>query len=358
MAEGTEESTRAEWWARVHPDDLLRLETRFAQTIAEQQQEHYCDYRIVRPDGEVRWIELRSVITYASNGAGPRLVGANIDVTDRKQAERALTERNTLLSLAGKAAGVGSYAYDLGADVMHVSAGYATLHDLSEGTTETTRSAWRARVHPEDLVRVEDARQQAFRDRRAEYGIEYRIVGPSGEVRWVELRSFMSYGPDGRPQRVIGLNIDVTERRHIEDQQRRLIAELDHRVKNALATVSAVAAHTLQTTPSMQHFVAALDGRIRAMASTHELLSSRRWQGLPLSELLKRQLTPYAANNTHIRGPEVLLTPEAGQTIGMVLHELIINAAKYGALSSRNGQVSIGWHWRSNGTGHDALVIE
>ena len=98
---------------------------------------------------------------------------------------------------------------------------------------------------------------------------------------------------------MIGLNIDVTERRRADDHQRMLIAELDHRVKNVLATVAAVAANTLETSSSMQHFVAALDARIRALASTHELLSNRRWQGLPLDALLRRQLAPYAGTQQH-----------------------------------------------------------
>ena len=360
LPERTEDSSRADWRARVHPEDLARLETRFEQTVAARRSEHHCDYRIVRPDGDVRWIESRSFISY--DGDGPRLVGANIDVTNRKSAERALDERNMQLSLAGKAAGVGSYAYDLDAyadyldsDVMQVTEGYAALHGLPEGTTETTRSQWRARAHPEDLVHVEAARRQAFRERRNEYGIEYRIVRPGGEVRWIESRSLISYNEDGRPQRLIGFNIDVTERRRAEDHQRVLIAELDHRVKNVLATVAAVAANARETSSSMQHFVAAIDARIRALAFTHELLSTRRWQGLPLHELLRRQLAPYAgSNNTHIDGPDVLLTPEAGQAVGMVLHELATNAAKYGALSVRTGRVSVQWSWSQC----DGLVIK
>ncbi len=262
------------------------------------------------------------------------------------------------LSLAEKAAGVGSYAYDLGGEAMQVSEGYAALHGLPEGTTETTRREWRARTHPEDLPWIEGVRKQAFRERREEYGIEYRIVRPGGEVRWIESRSFISYDADNQPQRVIGLNIDVTERRRADDHQRVLIAELDHRVKNVLATVAAVAANTLEASSSMQHFVAALDARIRALASTHELLSNRRWRGLPLDELLRCQLAPYAAHgNTRINGPDVLLTPEAGQAVAMVFHELATNAAKYGALSVRTGRVSVQWSWSQNqGTG-DGLVI-
>jgi PAS domain S-box-containing protein len=357
LPEGTQECSRADWRARVHPDDLARLEARFEQTIAERRQDHHCDYRIVRPDGEVRWIESRSFVMY--DGDGPRLVGANIDVTDRKRVERALSERNMQLSLAGKAAGVGSYAYDVGSELMQVTEGYAALHGLPEGTTETTRRALQERIHPGDRAWIDQVRPEVFGEHRQEYGIEYRIMRPGGEMRWIESRSFISYDDEGRPRRVIGVNIDVTERRRAEVHQRVLTAELDHRVKNVLATVAAVAASTLETSSSMHSFVAALDARIRAIASTHELLSTQRWQGLPLDELLSRQLAPYSTqNNTRINGPDVLLMAEAGQAVAMVLHELVTNAAKYGALSTQKGRVSVRWRWHSNGAERDALVID
>ena len=89
---------------------------------------------------------------------------------------------------------------------------------------------------------------------------------------------------------MVGVNIDITERKLAEDQQRILVAELDHRVKNVLATVSAVAAQTLDASPSMEHFVAALDGRIRSMAATHELLSQRHWRGYRWLELIRARI--------------------------------------------------------------------
>jgi two-component sensor histidine kinase len=162
-----------------------------------------------------------------------------------------------------------------------------------------------------------------------------------------------------RRQREMELTTALNGAKLAEDQQRILVSELDHRVKNVLATVSAVAAQTLDASPSMEHFVAALDGRIRSMAATHEILSERHWQGIPLAELIRRELSPYAnGSNTKFDGPEVMLTADAGQAMAMVFHELVTNAAKHGALSARKGSVSVGWHWLPNGKAHDRLVIE
>jgi len=143
---------------------------------------------------------------------------------------------------------------------------------------------------------------------------------------------------------------DITERKRAEQRQRALVAELDHRVKNALATVSSVVSQTGVGSRSVANFVASLGGRIRSMATTHELLSSGRWHGISLTELVRGELAPYATrNNTEIHGPEVILKPEAGQAMAMVLHELATNAAKHGALSTKKGRVSIRWDRPLNG---------
>src|SRR5262249_13501436 len=264
--------------------------------------------------------------------------------------ELALIERTMQLELAGKAALVGSFAYGVDTEKMQISEGYVAIYGLPEGTAEIARSQWLARVHPDDRDEADAARSRAFSQRRREYGLECRFVRPSGEVRWIEARSFISYRSDGRPERIVGVNIDVTDRRRAEDYQRTLHAELDHRVKNVLATVSTVAARTMDASSSMHHFVASLDGRIRSMARTHELLSATQWQGISVLELVRRELAPYATKgNTEINDPDVILKAEAAQAMGMVLHELATNAAKYGALSSQNGCVSILWHRRLNG---------
>ena len=287
------------------------------------------------------------------------VVSMKLDISERKKAELALAERNIQLALAGKAALVGSFAYDTDTEIMQISEGYAAIHGFPEGTVEKARSECLADVHPDDIGRVTQLRSEAFRGRRREYSVEYRIIRAASEVRWVETRCFISYDGEGRPHRVVGVSIDMTERKRVEEQQRTLVAELDHRVKNVLATVQAVAAHTMDASSSMEHFVAALDGRIRSMGSTHELLSHRRWLGIPLAELVQRELAPYTTGaNTEIGGPEVMLSAEAGQTMGMVLHELVTNAAKYGALSAPSGRVSIRWRLPANGSASDRLVFK
>ena len=138
-----------------------------------------------------------------------------------------------------------------------------------------------------------------------------------------------------------------------------LVAELDHRVKNVLATVSAVTSRTQDASGSVADFVAALDGRIKSMAATHQLLSSHQWKGILLSDLVRRELAPYAAHgNTEIGGPDVILEAETAQAVSMVLHELTTNAAKYGALSTHGGRISVRWHRVMNGNADARLCIE
>jgi len=295
--------------------------------------------------------------TYDRDGAAQRIVGANIDVTERKKPELTLAERTLQLALAERTTMVGTLAYDVDAEKMQISEGYAAIHGFPDGTTEIMRREWQTGVYPEDLPRLEELRSRVFRERVEEYSADYRIARPGSDIRWIEARSFVFYRGDGSPQRVVGVNIDITDRKRAEEHQRVLVAELDHRVKNVLATVSAVAGQTLENSSSMRHFVAALDGRIQSMAATHELLSTRQWSSMPMAELVQREFAAYAgSNNTNVDGPEVMLSAEAGQAMGMVIHELVTNAAKYGALSTQSGHVSVRWYRKLNGSAQLILV--
>jgi len=347
-AAGSVPKTTNEARACVHVEDRANLEQalvashRLGDNIR-------AEYRLIpSPCGaafpEERWVAIEGAFTRAPNAERGRLLGVSRDITDIKRAQHALAERNLQLALAGKAALVGSYSYDVNADAMQVSEGYAAVHGLAEGTNVSTRRLWRARIHPEDLERVEDCRLQAFHERRREYGIEYRLMRER-QLRWIEARSFIMYRDDGSPQRVVGVDIDITERKQAQEHRDILNAELDHRAKNLLATVGAIITQTQNANASMPDFISALNRRIASLARVHELLSCSRWQGVSLKEIVGCEFAPYAADNVAVRGPSVTLTAEAVQPLAMVLHELTTNAAKYGAFSNRNGRVLVRWWW-------------
>ena len=207
-----------------------------------------------------------------------RIEGLTRDITERKKAEVALAERTLQLALAERAALVGSFAYDPDTERMQISPGYAAIHGFPDGTTEIARSEWESGVHPEDRVRWEALRSRANPRAvaRVQCGLSHRSARRRGSLdRCAHFRFVPS---DGRPQRVVGVDIDISERKRAEEHQRALNAELDHRVKNVLATVSAIITQTPKADSSLVDFVAGLDGRIKSLARTHELLSRRHWR--------------------------------------------------------------------------------
>jgi len=152
---------------------------------------------------------------------------------------------------------------------------------------------------------------------------------------------------------------DIAAARKAEEQQNLLVAELDHRVKNVLARVVVIAQRSRESSSSMDQFLGVLDGRIQSMANTHALLSRGRWKGVYLADLVRRELEPcIGVRQATVEGPDVLLPEEATQALAMVLHELVTNSAKYGALSAPQGRVCVHWGCRPNGGTRSELTIQ
>jgi len=178
-----------------------------------------------------------------------------------------------------------------------------------------------------------------------------------GEVRVNEGTSIRWYDFHVEPLRdmagtIVGLTcaaVDITERKEGEAHLRLLMRELTHRSKNLLAVIQAMSRQTARHAGSIDGFLEQFSARLQALARSHDLLVQEEWHGVSLSELMRSQLAAYldrSGSQIKMDGPPIMLRPEAAQSLGLALHELAINAVKYGALSTPSGRITIAWDWQ------------
>jgi two-component system, chemotaxis family, CheB/CheR fusion protein len=172
-----------------------------------------------------------------------------------------------------------------------------------------------------------------------------------GSRVWVSLSVSPVTNGEGRIVGASKIARDITERRQAETQRAVLMGELNHRVKNTLATVQAIAAQTLSNSNSITEARSAFEARLMALSRAHDLLTQESWEGADLNNVVRKAIEPLDAEQGrfHIEGPNVQLAPSAALSFAMALHELATNAAKYGALSNGQGQVSITWQIKEGG---------
>jgi PAS domain S-box-containing protein len=273
----------------------------------------------------------------------------------RQAAEDLLRQSKDRLQLALNAAQLGWWQYD---PITRVISGDARCQEIfdfakNKGVIEEILKS----VHPDDTERLWAAIEAALDPVDPRHSAtEFRLRRGDGEVRWVEtlgLAHFEGVGRERGAVTMVGTAQDITERKEREEKEHLLMREINHRAKNMLSVVDAIAHQTATRNPD--DFIERFSERIQALSANQDLLVQNEWHGVDVEDLVRAQLAHFAdliGSRIAVRGPKLRLNPASAQAVGLALHELATNAGKYGALSTDTGRVDVNW-----GTDGDTLTM-
>jgi PAS domain S-box-containing protein len=333
----------------IHPEDRHLLAQYHA--LANTQDSFPAEYRIVKPDGKVSWLSgYGHVLDRQADGKAHHLINVATDITERKQVEAALGEsEQRLRSLASIVESSDDAIVSKNLDGIITSwnsgaeriFGYAAAEAVGQPITI---------VIPQD--RLDEERAILTRIRRGERIDHFETIRQRkhGSLIVVSVTVSPVKNADGKIVGASKIARDITAQKRAQEQIATLAREAEHRSKNLLATVQATVSLSQSDTP--EGLKQAIEGRILALAKVHSLFVDTRWIGAELSTIARHELAPYSEKDetgVRIDGPQVLLEPNAAQVIAVSLHELATNAAKYGALSVPNGQISLKWTHNADG---------
>jgi two-component sensor histidine kinase len=283
----------------------------------------------------------------SSNGATADMNSSIQVATQEHELRRELERQKRTFDLAMTASQMGTWRYTFADNTCVYDENAQRLYGLTEARFLHDEEGARAKFHPDDLElmwsRVKRALDPAGDGR---YDVEYRVKQLDGSWRWVSawgLVEFDDDGPEKKPVAIAGASRDLTERKQAEDLQRLLLNELNHRVKNTLATIQAITWQTLRAAHDLPSAAEALDRRIRSMAQAHDLLTLRAWTGANLTDVVMRALDAFTPAQVKISGAAIEVSPKHALALSLAMHELATNATKYGALSQPEGRVSVQW---------------
>jgi len=323
--------------------------------------------RIVeRPDGSSLIVSVNIDPLYDAKGNLVGVVNCFLDVTERKRMDNAL-ERSRLHALEQEQRFAATYEHAaIGISEIAPDGRFLRVNEAICAITGFSREHLLANTlfthtHPDDA----DPDRQAFRKQVAGelnfYSVEKRFIRRDGRVIWISVRSSPVRDADDRLLYVVRVVQDITERKAAEQRQRLLMDELNHRVKNTLATVQSLATQTARGATTPAAFRERFEGRLIALSKAHDQLTIHHWENADLRELLSGSLAPHTGTTPDrvvLRGEDVLLRPRAVLTLAMAVHELTTNAAKYGALSVPGGRVEVQWRPVRSENGQSCLQIE
>jgi PAS domain S-box-containing protein len=302
--------------------------------------------RYIRKDGSMVWARTTVNVIRDAFGRPLRHTVVIQDLSARKQAEREFQASKDRLLLAFDAAGLGWWQYDPLRQSGSGDSRFKDIFDLAED--EISINDIMKRVHPDDAERFYSEREAALDPTNPKCSAsEFRILRRNGEIRWVEahrLAYFEGAGPERQVLSFGGTVQDITERKEREEKEQLLMREINHRAKNMLSVVNAIAHQTATRSP--EDFIERFSERIQALSANQDLLIRNEWNGVEIKDLVSAQIAHFAdliGRRIALHGPKLRLNPASAQAIGLALHELATNAGKYGALSTDTGRVDIAW---------------
>ena len=298
----------------------------------------------------------------APRGVGGVLVVCT-ETTRKVLAERRLRESEARYRSALTAGQVGNWETDFVTRIRTWSEEGMALFGLTliegRGHVGGENDEFRLALHPDDRHMAEELHDTA--DRQDSFPAEYRIVRPDGTIRWLSGRGqVVARGTDGKAQRLVSIMADITDRKAAADHIQFLMREISHRSKNLLSVVQAIASQTGRSAGTVDEFQAHFSRRLQGLAASHDLLLHQDWKGAALADLTRDQVAPFVdVGNARlsIAGPDVFVTPQAAEAVGLALHELATNAVKYGALSIPTGQIAVSWAVDSKDTARTMLRL-
>lgn len=273
------------------------------------------------------------------------------DVSERKELEReladkgrALEESEARMRLALQSGKLGVWEWNLETDEIALDdRSRKTLNLPGQGSI--TGEQLFGRVHPDDLPCVREQISDAI-ENAGELEIEFRLLDADGTQRLISARAMVRQGEPGRPAILVGVNSDVTRRWRAEQDRELLTSELHHRLQNVIAVARSLVSLSAAGSETAKELESAVQTRLAGLSERHRLLLREGWRDAGLDTLISGELRPYAApggGNLELQGPEVRITPRAATALGMALHELATNAAKYGALCDPDGKLTVRW---------------
>ena len=343
----------------VHPDDRPRIDAMHLKLL-KTGGTFNDEFRIKTADGEIRWIATRGEVLCDAKGIPRRMIGSNFDITERRRNENKLTQTLAIIELANDAGEIGIWNNDIAARKGAWDERARAIFGLPSDSDGINFQAFWDIIHRDDLRRVKSTLAQALKSGE-KFALECRISHPERSLRWVRIRGQADLDPlSRRAVRMTGIVFDITERREREAHLRFLLREITHRSKNLLAVIQAMARQTGSAAASLEDFQTRFSARLQGLAASHDLLVTEDWHGAFMSDIVRAQIGPFAdliGERITLSGERLQLKPEAAQNIGLALHELTTNAAKYGSLANSVGKVDICWSVVSGANGDSRLKV-